>query len=68
MVSGNVIEPKIMGSAVNLHPVTVLMALIFWGMLWGFVGMYVYETGREMMELGVVTPEHKVTPKMLNIV
>ncbi len=22
--------------------------------LWGFVGMYVYETGREMMELGVV--------------
>lgn len=36
---GNIIEPKIMGSAVDLHPVTILMALIFWGMLWGFVGM-----------------------------
>jgi len=36
---GNVVEPKVMGSAVDLHPVTVLMALIFWGMIWGFVGM-----------------------------
>lgn len=36
---GNVIEPKIMGSAVDLHPVTVLMSLIFWGMIWGFTGM-----------------------------
>ena len=38
-VVGNVLEPRIMGTAVDLHPVTVLMALIFWGMLWGFVGM-----------------------------
>jgi AI-2 transport protein TqsA len=34
-----VIEPKLMGKSVGLHPITVLMALIFWGMLWGFVGM-----------------------------
>ena len=38
-VIGNVLEPKIMGDALDLHPVTILMALILWGMLWGVVGM-----------------------------
>lgn len=36
---GSVIEPKIMGDTLGLHPVVVLMSLIFWGMLWGFSGM-----------------------------
>ena len=36
---GNVLEPKIMGDALDLHPVAILMALILWGMLWGVVGM-----------------------------
>lgn len=36
---GNIIEPKVMGTAMELHPVMVLMSLIFWGMLWGFEGM-----------------------------
>jgi len=36
---GNVIEPKIMGRSLDLHPVVILMALIFWGTLWGIVGM-----------------------------
>jgi AI-2 transport protein TqsA len=36
---GNAIEPKMMGQSLDLHPVTVLIALIFWGMLWGFEGM-----------------------------
>ena len=36
---GNVIEPKIMGRSLDLHPIVILMALIFWGMLWGIVGM-----------------------------
>ena len=39
-IVGNVIEPKIMGQSLDLHPVTVLMALIFWGMIWGVVGMF----------------------------
>ena len=33
------VEPKLTGKSVGLHPITVLLALIFWGMLWGFVGM-----------------------------
>ncbi len=36
---GNVIEPKVMGESLDLHPIAVLMALIFWGMIWGVVGM-----------------------------
>jgi AI-2 transport protein TqsA len=40
MTMGNVIEPKLMGEGLNLHPVTVLLALSFWGLLWGIVGMF----------------------------
>ena len=36
---GSVLEPKIMGDTLGLHPVVILMSLIFWGMLWGFSGM-----------------------------
>ena len=38
-VIGNVIEPKLMGRGLELHPVTRLMALAFWGLLWGYMGM-----------------------------
>lgn len=39
MTMGNVIEPKLMGQGMNLHPVTVIVALAFWGILWGPIGM-----------------------------
>lgn len=39
-VSGNVLEPKIMGESFDLHPVVILLTLMFWGMLWGIVGMF----------------------------
>ncbi|MHC4224754.1 MAG: AI-2E family transporter [Planctomycetota bacterium] len=38
-VLGNLVEPKMMGTSVDLHPVTILLALVFWGMLWGIAGM-----------------------------
>ena len=38
-VMGNVIEPRLMGDSLDLHPISILMSLIFWGMLWGIVGM-----------------------------
>ncbi len=37
---GNGIEPLVMGEGLDLHPVTILLALIFWGLLWGIVGMF----------------------------
>ena len=36
---GNVIEPKLMGDSMDLHPITILLALMFWGLIWGMVGM-----------------------------
>lgn len=39
-VIGSIIEPKILGKSLNLHPVTVLLSLIFWGMLWGIPGAF----------------------------
>jgi AI-2 transport protein TqsA len=39
MTIGNVIEPKLMGEGLELHPATILLALAFWGLLWGPIGM-----------------------------
>jgi len=39
-VIGNVIEPKWMGEGLHLHSITVLLALSFWGLLWGITGMF----------------------------
>lgn len=37
---GNLIEPKLMGDTLDMHPVVVLLSLIFWGMMWGMAGMF----------------------------
>ncbi len=39
-ILGNFIEPKLQGEGLNLHPVTIVLALSFWGLLWGIVGMF----------------------------
>lgn len=39
-ISGNIVEPKLMGNSSDLHPVTILVALMFWGMMWGIIGMF----------------------------
>jgi len=40
VVSGNVIETKVMGDSFELHPIAILLTLMFWGVLWGIVGMF----------------------------
>ncbi len=37
---GNVLEPKIMGQSLGLHPIAVLFFLIFWSIVWGPIGMF----------------------------
>ncbi|RIK65229.1 MAG: AI-2E family transporter [Planctomycetota bacterium] len=39
-VVGNFIEPRMLGKSLNLHPVAVLVGLIFFGMIWGIIGMF----------------------------
>ncbi len=36
---GNYVEPKVMGKTLNLSPLIVIIALAFWGAIWGIVGM-----------------------------
>jgi predicted PurR-regulated permease PerM len=36
---GNIVEPKITGRSLNLSPIVILISLIFWGYVWGIVGM-----------------------------
>jgi AI-2 transport protein TqsA len=36
---GNILEPIFMGNSVALNTITIIMGLIFWGYLWGIIGM-----------------------------
>jgi len=38
-IIGNVVEPKLTGKSLNLSPIVILISLIFWGYIWGIVGM-----------------------------
>lgn len=37
---GNVLEPRIMGKGLNISPLVMLLALAFWGSVWGVTGMF----------------------------
>lgn len=37
---GNILEPKMLGETMDLHPVAVLLFLVFWGLVWGLPGMF----------------------------
>lgn len=39
VVVGNYVEPRIMGKTLNLSPLIVILALSFWGSIWGIIGM-----------------------------
>lgn len=39
-VSGNVIETRIMGKSFDVSPIVLLLALMFFGLVWGILGMF----------------------------
>lgn len=39
MVLGNMIEPSLMGRSLGLSPLAVILSLVFWGWVWGAIGM-----------------------------
>lgn len=39
-IIGSFLEPKFMGQQLNLHPITVLISLMFWGLIWGVAGAF----------------------------
>jgi AI-2 transport protein TqsA len=36
---GNLLEPKVFGDSLDLSPILILVTLIFWGYVWGIMGM-----------------------------
>jgi predicted PurR-regulated permease PerM len=40
-IEGNILQPKLVGSSVGLHPVWLMFALFAFGVLFGFVGLLV---------------------------
>ena len=39
LIESNLVSPKIMGDKVNLSPLAVLIASLYWGWLWGGIGI-----------------------------
>ena len=39
VVVGNIVEPKMIGNSMNISPLVTIIALTFWGLLWGVTGM-----------------------------
>ncbi len=39
VIVGNFLEPKIMGSSMNISPLVTILSLSIWGAIWGVIGM-----------------------------
>lgn len=40
LVFGNILEPRLMGTSLNLSPVVIVFNLALWGYIWGVAGMF----------------------------
>ncbi len=40
-IIGNIVDPKLLGENLGLHPVVILLSLLFWGYIWGIAGMFI---------------------------
>jgi len=40
MIMGGIVFPRMQGRSLNLDPVVILLALSFWGLVWGVPGMF----------------------------
>ncbi|MBW1851791.1 MAG: AI-2E family transporter [Deltaproteobacteria bacterium] len=41
IIFGNVLEPKIAGSRLNMSPILILISLSLWSWIWGIIGMLI---------------------------
>jgi putative permease len=39
-VDGNIIVPLLFSETMNLHPIAIIVAILFFGSIWGFWGVF----------------------------
>ena len=39
LIVGNLVEPRLVGSSLNISPLVVFLTLALWGLIWGITGM-----------------------------
>ena len=61
-ITGNIIEPRILGGAMDLHPVVVVLSLMLWGSLWGVVGMILSVPITAVLKICMATLDHPAPP------
>lgn len=40
LVMGNILDPRFQGNQLNLSPFVILVSLVYWGFIWGVMGMF----------------------------
>jgi AI-2 transport protein TqsA len=50
-VLGSFIQPRVQANSLNVHPVALLMAILFFGMIWGVVGTFLATPMTGMVKL-----------------
>ena len=58
---GNLVEPKFLGKGLDLHPVTILLSLMFWGLIWGLAGTFLAVPITAVLK--IVLERHPLTHK-----
>ena len=65
-VSGNVIETRLMGKSFDVSPTVLLLALMFFGLVWGIVGMFLATPIVSIIK--IVLQQHKSTRPIANLI
>ncbi len=37
---GNILDPRFIGDSLNISPLIIILSLVFWGIIWGIIGMF----------------------------
>jgi hypothetical protein len=65
--ASNLIEPKLLASSLDLHPIVVLVALAFWTTVWGAVGAILSVPLTAVVRLTLLELNHPYTQPIVNL-